>query len=292
MNKRKEVDSREIGLEIGLLFGKHILKTEYLHYGYWTDELNIDILNLPQAQENYSNFIISHIPIGSRTILDVGCGAGVFALKLINMGYEVDCVSPSSLLTEHARRLLGNKSHIFECKYEELQTEKRYDVILFSESFQYVNLEKALQNSLKFLNNSGYLLICDFFRTEVEGESVFKVGHKLATFYNLISQYPFKSIKDIDITKQTAPTLEIVNTLLANIGLPIWNLVIYFLNNNYPLFSKILQWKYRKKIEKINRRYFSGAINAENFAHFETYRLLLYKKIVDKNEIKYLQAKE
>lgn len=279
MNKRKKVDSREIGLEIGLIFGKHFLKTEYLHYGYWTDEINRDIFNLPKAQVNYANFIISHIPEVTKTILDVGCGAGKFALTLINMGYQVDCVSPSSLLTEHARSLLGNKSHIFECGYEELQTERRYDMILFSESFQYVNLEKALQNSLKFLNDSGYLLICDFFRTDAEGESIFKVGHKLVKFYDIISQYPFKSIKDIDITEQTAPTVEIVDNLLINIGLPVWNLIIYFLNNNYPLFSRIIQWKYKKKIEKINRRYFSGAINAENFATFETYRLLLYKKV-------------
>ena len=81
MNKRRKVDTKEIGLEIGLIIGKHFFHTEYLHYGYWTNDLDINLLNLPQAQENHSNFIISHIPEGTKTILDVGCGVGRFALK-------------------------------------------------------------------------------------------------------------------------------------------------------------------------------------------------------------------
>ncbi len=279
MKKRKKVDSREVGLEIALLLGKHFFKTEHLHYGYWTSDLDIDLLNLPQAQENHSNFIISHIPAKTKTILDVGCGVGRFALRLANMGYHVDGVSPSPAFTKYARDLLEDKSHIFECSFEELQTENRYDVILFSESFQYVNLRKAFQNTLKFLNDGGYILICDFFKTDADGKSALRGGRKLTKFYDIISQYPLKPIKDIDITRETAPNLKIVNDLLTNVGHPIWNLIIHLLNNNYPLFSRGLQWKYGKRIEKINRKYFSGERNAENFTIFKSYRLLLYKKV-------------
>ena len=280
MKKQKKVNSKEIGLELGLILGKHFLNTEHLHYGYWTGDLNINIFNLPQAQEEYSNFIISHIPDRAKTILDVGCGIGKFALKLINIGYRVDCVSPSSVLTEHAHNLLADKSHIFECSFEKIQTEKRYDVILFSESFQYVNLEKAIQNSIKLLNDNGCLLICDFFQKDVEGKGPIGGGHKLSEFYDCISHYPFILVKDIDITKQTAPNLTIVDDFLNNVGLPVWNSSLGFLKKNYPLFSRFLQWKYRRKIEKINRKYFSNERNAENFAHFKSYRLLLYKKEV------------
>ena len=207
MKKHKKVDFREIGLEIALIFGKHFLKTEHLHYGYWPSDLETDLQNLPQAQKNHSNFIISHIPEGTRTILDVGSGAGCFTLKLINMGYQVDCVSPCSILTKHVSNQVGNNVTIFECTYEQLQTENRYDMVLFSESFQYINLEKALQNSVKFLNDGGYLLICDFFRTEAVGKNSLGGGHKLVKFYDLISQYPFIPVKNIDITKETAPNL-------------------------------------------------------------------------------------
>lgn len=278
MKRVRKINSRDIGLEIGLIFGNYFLKTNHLHFGYWTNDLKIDLSNLPKAQENYSSFIASHIPEGTKTILDVGCGAGSFALKLIKMGYQVDCVSPSRLLTENVRNLLGNKSHIFECSYEEMKTETRYNAILFSESFQYVNIEKALENSVKFLNDAGYLLICDFFKTNADGKSVLGGGHKLDRFFDTISQYPFTLVRDIDITQETAANLAIVNHFLTSVGLPVWNLLTYFIDNNYPFLSKVLQWKYRKKIEKIQQKYLAGAINVENFKIFKTYRLLLFRK--------------
>lgn len=284
MKKKKKLDSKEIGLDIGLIVGKHLFQTEHLHYGYWTKDLEVNIQNMPRAQENYSDFVISQIPDGIKAILDVGAGVGKFAEKLINKDYQVDCVSPSPLLTKRAYELLGDRSHIFECKYENLQTEKRYDLVLFSESFQYVNLVKALENSLKFLNKNGYILISDFFKTEDDSKCVIGGGHRLLTFLNLISQYPYKLIKDIDITKKTAPTLTIVNDFLADAGLPIWILVTDYLNNKYPLLARLLQWKYRKRIEKINRKYFSGARNAENFEIYKSYRLFLYKKQVDSGD--------
>jgi SAM-dependent methyltransferase len=279
MKKKKKVHSKEIGLGIGLVFGKQFLNTEYLHYGYWTDDLTLNLTNLPRAQENYSNFLLSHIPDGAKTILDVGCGTGKFALELINKGYKVDCVSPSPTLKEYARNLLADRSHIFECYFEELQTEKRYDVILFSESFQYVKLEKAIQNSVKLLNDNGHLLICDFFKTEAEGKSPLGGGHKLTLFFDVISKYPFKLIKDMDITNQTAPNLDIVDNLLTNAGLPIWNLLFRYFRTNYRFIFKLVQWKFRKKIEKINRKYFSSTRNAANFKIFKTYRLFHYKKV-------------
>lgn len=281
MKKKKKLDSKEIGLDIGLMLGKYFFRTEHLHYGYWTNDLKLDIHNLPKAQENYLNFVISHIPEGAKTLLDVGSGVGKFALKLINIGYDVDCVSPSPLLTKHARDILGDKSHIFESNYENLNTDNRYDVILFCESFQYINLVKALENSLKFLNNNGYLLICDFFKTDAKGKSVMGGGHRLTKFYNLITRYPFELVKEIDITKETALNLKLVNDFLTNVGLPIVNLCSNFLSTNYPLPAKLIQWKYRKKIKKIKRKYFSGERNAENFKIYKSYRLFLYRKQAD-----------
>ncbi|MFH1902700.1 MAG: methyltransferase domain-containing protein [Candidatus Omnitrophota bacterium] len=278
MHKRKRIDSKEIGLELALIFGGYFLKTEDLHYGYWTGDLDLNLSNLSRAQENYSNFIISHIPKNVKTVLDVGCGAGRFAHRLTNLGYQVDCVSPSPLLTERARSLLKNNSRIFECRYEQLRSERPYDLILFSESFQYVDMEKALQKSGKLLNDAGHLLICDFFKTEAEGKSFLGGGHRLTQFYDVIQRHPFELVENIDITGETAPNLDLENAFLVNCGFPVWKLALRFLDDRHSLLVKFLRWKFRTKIKKINQKYFAGARNAQQFATFKTYRLFLYKK--------------
>jgi SAM-dependent methyltransferase len=279
LNTAKKKVSREIGLELGSICSRYFLKSEHLHYGYWTDGLQVDVANLHIAQENYVNFLISHIPDGVTRILDVGCGTGRIAKRLVDMGYQVDCVSPSPFLSNQARELLGSTSHIFECSYEQLQTENRYDLILFGESFQYIAPEHPIKKTLDFLNQGGYLLICDVFRKETPGESPLPGGHPLTVFYNIVSECPLEPVKDLDITDQTAPTLDIVNDVFKQVVGPSVNMAQRLLDSRYPYMSKFLKWFYRKKIEKINRKYFSGEKTGENFRKFKSYRLLLYRKI-------------
>jgi len=278
VKKKKEI-SREIGIEIGAICGKHFLNLDHLHYGYWPKDLKVDLSNLRTAQENYTNFLISQIPQGTRTILDVGCGQGHTARKLIDAGYKVDGVSPSHFLAEKSRNQLGSQSTIFECTYEQLQTDKRYDLVLFSESFQYIEPDEAVKKTLSLLNAGGYILISDIFKTvsNGNGECLQSGGHTLSTFFEIISRYPLTEIKNLDITEQTAPTIDIENQICKDAVRPVAALVEQLLENRHPLISKLIRWKYKKKISKIENKYFSGKRDAENFKKFKTYRVLLYK---------------
>lgn len=278
MKKKKKVDFKEIGLDIGIILAKQFFNTDYLHYGLWTDDLPVETSNVYEAQENYAQYILSRIPNTTKTILDVGCGAGKFAEKLLDKGYEVDCVSPSPNLTKHVRELIGNRCEIFECGYEDIKTDKRYDMILFSESFQYIPLEDSLPTSIKLLNSNGHILICDFFRKDVEGTSPIGGGHDRNKFYKSISQYPLNTLEDNDITKETAPSLDIVNDFLTNTMHPIYNLIFYTLDSNHPFISKLIKMKFKKKIEKANYKYFQQKTNGQSFAHFKSYHFLLYQK--------------
>ncbi len=276
--KKNRIETKELGLLAGLIFGKYFFETENLHFGYWTDDLEVNKHNFAKAQENHSNFIISHIPENTKTILDIGCGVGTLAAKLLNKGFNVDCVSPSPLLTERALEILGDRSTIFKCLFEEMESDKRYDTLLFSESFQYIELSTALRQSLNFLTQGGHLLICDFFKTDAKGRSPIGGGHRLNRFYDAISEYPFEPIKDIDITEQTIPNLDLFNAMLTSVGLPIRKLIFHYFDTNRPLISMFLKWKYKEKIEKIDKKYFSDEINAENYKKHNSYRLLLYRK--------------
>ena len=276
----KKTISREIGLEIGAVCGKHFLKLEHLHYGYWTDDLELEIFNLHIAQENYVNFLISHIPEGAKTILDVGCGMGQISRKLLDKGYTMDCVSPSAYLAECARKLLGDDVTIFECFYEQLETDKRYDVVLFSESFQYIPPKDAVEKSLSILNPGGHMLICDVFQTEAEGRCAVSGGHRLKNFNEVMkgAEDSLELVTDIDITENTAPNIDLECGLFRDVGLPVMDLVKKLLDSRYRLISKFIQWKFKKKINRLHKKYLSGERSGENFMKFKSYRLFLYKK--------------
>src|SRR5690349_10454719 len=126
---------QQVGLVAGFLAGRHFVGTKDLHYGYWLDDVEPIIRNLPRAQEDYCRFLLEHIPADAQRVLDVGSGAGSVAAHLIARGQKVDCVSPSSFLNSQARSLLGNDVQIFESDYEDLKTSRVYDCVLFCESF-------------------------------------------------------------------------------------------------------------------------------------------------------------
>ena len=282
IKKTKKSISREVGLEVGSICGKYFLKLEHLHYGYWTDDIKVDIANLHLAQDEYVKFIISHIPDGVKTILDVGCGTGQVARKLLDMGYKVECVSPSPFLKERAGELLGNSSRIFECFYEDLQTANRYDMVLFCESFQYIDMQQALSNTDKFLNRGGYLLICDIFRGDIKGKDVMSGGHRLTKFYDLIKKFPFRLIENIDITEATAPNLDLFNDVLENVVRPVVNAGLRFFESRHRIALKFLKWKYRRKTDKLYKKYFEGENTGKNFKKYKSYQLFLYKKEVQR----------
>jgi len=146
--KRDKRDSREVGLEILHLALRHHPGSHHLHYGYWEAGLEPTIANLPKAQEAYCEFLISHIPEGTRSILDVGCGTGALARRLQDAGYEVECISPSRAFARYARELLDEGTPIHECYYEDFAPQRRYDLVLFSESFQYMKIEQALEKTM------------------------------------------------------------------------------------------------------------------------------------------------
>jgi SAM-dependent methyltransferase len=280
MRKNNKKDSRELGLEIGALCGRHFFRVEHLHYGLWKNGLDVDVSNLHIAQGKYTEYLMGHIPTEVKTILDVGCGAGKNARRLLDKGYKVDCVSPSSFLSKRAGELLGPASTIFTCTYEQLKTDRRYDCILFSESFQYVNLERAIEQTIRLLNSSGYLLICDVFKKDMEGKSGIGGGHNIRKFFEQMGQTPLEMVADEDITAETAPTIEILDDAMRNVAVPALDSSLEFLRGRYPLITRFLCWKYRKKLAKVRDKYMNGRRTSEDFKKYKTYRLFLYKKPV------------
>lgn len=271
----KKVSTRELGL----ILGARLMKTDDLHYGFWTDDLEVKISNLPQAQANYTAYLMARIPEGVRSILDVGCGTGHVAQLLSEKGFRVTCISPSPELTRMARERLGDEVPIHPTTYEAFHTEERFDLVLFSESFQYIAPRDSLPKSHRLLNEGGHVLIADFFRTEASGTSALQGGHSLAEFTDYLGTLPYEIAFEQDITAQTAPNLMLMDELLQDYAKPIWDSFGYYMRNNRPWMARLGRWFFRKRLEKIEFKYFSRERSAKGFSKHKAYRCFLLKKL-------------
>ncbi|MDJ0832631.1 MAG: class I SAM-dependent methyltransferase [Gammaproteobacteria bacterium] len=283
MTKTEKVDSKEIGLVAGLNLFNYFLGTKDLHYGFWQDDLEVTVQNLPEAQQRYSKYLIGHIPGDVKSILDVGCGAGGLASELLERGYRVEGVSPSPLLAEAAQTQLGDNFLIHSGRFEDVQfsLDERYDMVMFSESFQYITLNMVLDKAQSLLRPGGYILICDFFKTNATGKSVIGGGHRLDDFIEVMNDSGLKLLAEDDITRQTAPNLDLVDQMGRELILPTMKLFGYVFSNNRPWLTKLFRWKFRKRLEKIEYKYLSGERNAESFTKYKIYKLYLLQKRED-----------
>ena len=274
MGKVHKVDSKEVGLEVGLHFFKFFFKSEYLHYGLF-EGLEPDIQNLAKAQENYAEFLILNIPDGVKTILDVGCGSGRMARTLLEKGYQVDCVSPGTLLTNYVKESLGNRIELYNCKFEDLKTAKKYDLVMFCESFQYIPIDRSILGALDVLKPGGFIIVSDFFQTDEPGKSPIGGGHKFKEWEEKKAIFKIKQLKERDITKETSPTVDLVNQMTMEFLHPTWNVIFKLAEDRFPMVIKFFKWKYKKKLAKMENKHFQGQRNGANFAKYKKYMFYL-----------------
>ena len=273
----EKINPNEIGLEIGLVLSRFFFNTEHLHFGFWPDELEVNLENLKKAQDLHSDQIIESIPKGVKTVLDVGSGSGGLAEKLLLKGYHVECVSPSEYLSDAIEQKLSRRAIVHRSTFENLEISSTFDLIIFSESFQYVNIKKSLNKVSKFLIREGHFLICDFFRKPGTGTKPLGGGHDWPKFQNELNDYDYKEIENKDITKETARTFDLIHQIITDLAVPVRDLSSRYLDSHYPIGMKLIRWYFEKKIKRLNRIYFSGNMTGEMFNKLKTYRIMLYQ---------------
>lgn len=287
MNKEK-MHSRELGL----VLTQQILGVEDLHYGLWDQDLELKLENLDTAQQRYTDFLISALPPPQPCpvrVLDIGCGTGHVLGQLLERGYLADGLVPAAslakLVRKHQERHPDKQSRLFECRFEDFPVDEnaqKYDVALFSESFQYIPTDVALLLLQKILKPGGQLVICDFFKTARHGDGgpgdgSFGGGHPIAEFYRQIKMTPFELIRDEDITARVSPNLQLVNDLLLNTIKPVGLTLDKYLGDNYPKLTWLAKKLWRKKLDKANFKYFAGNRSKETFERYKTYHLMVGK---------------
>lgn len=263
--------AKDFRLDLEALFSQILDGQGFLHYGYWPDGTadEVSLRRLSSAQQAYFDQLAGAIPDGTTSILDVGSGTGSNALRLLKKNYSVDCVCPSPRLNEIARRKLPPGTRIFECAFEELQTDNVYDLLLFSESFHYLDAEKALPRIAARARR--HVLIFDYFprKDSVTGRAV---SHR--QFTRLLSESvpgAFRFVTDRDVTDLIIPTFKVLDAIKNDhIGPFITRSVAEF-RKGHPVYSFLLSYPLRRVLARFARTSNRHATFPESFE----YRLIV-----------------
>jgi SAM-dependent methyltransferase len=275
--RQPALQSPEFGLALGLVVGRFAFDMQDLHYGFWTDDLELTPQNMAKAQARYTDELMADIPAGVRSILDVGCGAGNTARKLLDRGYEVDALSPNSWLNDEAKKAVAGRARVFQSKFEEFQLDRKYDLILFSESFLFMKAELALAKAEAALQPGGYILISDIFKVPADEKSPIGGGQDLRRYRALLAASRFTELKDTDMTANIAPTFDLLSRAYAEAIAPAYGLILARLEASYPTVMKFVRWKWKAKIARYEEKHFSGKRDGAHFRRHKSYRRMLYQ---------------
>lgn len=277
----QNIDTRAVGLDVGLSFIRWLTGADNLHYGLWTG-LEVTAGNLRRAQDAYTERLFGYLPKGPLRILDIGGGAGETAKKLIALGHSVEIVVPSAFLAARCR-VNAPSAIVHECRLQDFAGTGPFDLCLFSESFQYIPMKASLPICDRLLVPGGQVLIADCFRSEAflgQGKSGRQPGggHRVGLFATALDSSAFRVGAEEDITDAVAPSIDLEQQLFAVLGHGVTRLSEE-LRQKRPFGRWILArliglFLSRKRRQNLMRRLTGGSRTAEIFRHYNRYRIL------------------
>lgn len=200
----------------------HILTHEegavtYLHYGLFerADE------SIGAAQERSTRMLLERLPPAPATILEVGIGLATTLDKLTRLGYDIEGITPDAQQIAMIRARYGDSVRVHCAAFESFESARRYDLLLFQESSQYIEAE-ALFAKAETLSND-ILVLDEFALKPLDAPGL----HSLRDFVAAASRHGYEIIEHLDLSSKAAPTMEYFATripryrdrLLADLGI-------------------------------------------------------------------------
>lgn len=281
----EKIDTRAVGLDVGLAFIRWLTGAENLHYGLWSG-LEVTAGNLRVAQDGYTAKLFGYLPEGRLRILDIGGGAGETAKKLLALGHSVEIVVPSPFLAARCRET-ARGAVVHETTFEAFQGQGPYDLCLFSESFQYIPLAESLPKCARLLSPGGTVLIADCFRTEAykgrqaEGPQP-GGGHRLTAFREAVEGSPFVIETEEDITEAVAPSIDLEQQLFHVLGHGVTRVSdeVHAKRpaTHWALAKGIALFLSRKRRENLMQRLTGTTRTAEAFRLYNRYQIIRLRR--------------
>jgi cyclopropane fatty-acyl-phospholipid synthase-like methyltransferase len=207
----------------GLKLYAEVLRGDFIHFGYFedpnVDPREISLADLERAQLAYTQLFLDRMHDKARPVLDVGCGMGGLSAQLAARGFVPVALTPDV----HQIAYIEQKYPTLELmrgRFEDVDAAAnagRFGTIINSESFQYVDLEKAVKLVTKLLAPGGRWLIGDFFR---RSETFRGSGHPWNKFTEVLAANGLAIVYQHDISANAGVTVRFAHMLAEKIGLP------------------------------------------------------------------------
>ena len=260
------------------------IRSPYLHYGFWDDPESIDpneltLDDMVKAQGRYIEHLASFIPDEVKTILDVGAGIGGNSSYLISKGYEVEALSPDEYQETVFKEKYDGQVKFHRSKYENLQPEKKYDLVFESESACYIEIEPGWKTAQKTVRDGGYLLASDYFlyHNDGSGDWHIKASHDEKNYIKKAEEYGFKLIKEFDQTENTMPTLDGAKALMERFIFPTFEYSSNYLGKNHPFILKVIKKAFGKKVDDKMKQL--SLLDSKDFKKYKRYMIYLFQQV-------------
>jgi MPBQ/MSBQ methyltransferase len=227
----------------------------YLHYGYWQplpgEGEELTITKFIAAQQAYTDKLVTFIPNDVGTILDVGCGTGGNAVYLLDQGFSVEGLAPDPLQEEKFLSSTQGRAFFHLCRFEDFESPHSYDLVLFSESSQYMAAVDIAQGAARALKPRGYVLLLDMLRSNHDYvEGIFSNCHRINDLQRAFLESGFTLVKSEDISRQIAPTLDLYVDTFRRYGLSTLTYVGDLISIAVPPIYKLLEWISKRWLQK------------------------------------------
>jgi len=262
-----------------------LTRSDMLHVGCSEPGAPLAWDDVAAAQKTYEDRVLACIPEGTKTILEVGCGTGHTTQRLQGLGYQIESLSPDAIQEEIIQKRTGGAVTFYCTKFEDLDIDRRYDLILSMESFGYIKLQQCLRQFQRYLGEGGRVVICDFFRLTSDRD--YKSFHIWEDVTRELGAAGFEIELLEDITPNVLPTVELASNTYHRFVYPVvktlFDSTMHSIDKpkakKIPL--KVARYLYRKKIDALLDELsvrVPRLLSPENFDAKMRYQLLMLKR--------------
>lgn len=263
---------RRVKASTQLKFLQRVLGLERFHYGFWDGE-PATLEGLKAAQRSYSDRLRSWIPKDVKSILDVGCGIGTDALELGELDYEVEGLSPDPFQQQEFVSRTGLPFYL--SRFQDLEPIRTYDLVLMSESAQYIWLGALFEAVRRVARPGGYLLISDYFVIAHDDSALTKSGHLLDDFLARARDCGLVLERQEDITDRVTPTLDLAAHWYQHRVVPGIEVVTESVSGRHPRSFRVGRALLRPLLKRVAEQ--REMLDSEGFSRTKRYLVMLFK---------------